>query len=140
MLNKDRQARGGELNTIIGKGSIFHGTINVESSIRVDGVVRGKLNCTDTLVVGKSGVIEAEIRVKNATIGGRVIGNLTAIERVELESNSVLIGDLKTKLLVIDEGAVFNGNCTMESKEVKKALEQVKGEKKPVEGEAEPRG
>jgi len=124
MVNKEKRGRGGELNTIIGKGSVFQGTINVESSIRVDGVVRGKLTCTDTLVVGKSGVIEAEIKVKNATVGGRIIGNLTASERVELESNSVLIGDLRTKLLVIDEGAVFNGNCAMEAKGFKRPSEE----------------
>jgi cytoskeletal protein CcmA (bactofilin family) len=47
-------------------------------------------------------------------IGGKVIGNLTVHERVELEVNSSLIGDLNTKDLIINEGAVFHGNCTMD--------------------------
>lgn len=137
MFKKGGQSRGGELNTIIGKGSVFHGTIDIESSIRIDGTVKGKLNCANALIVGKTGLLEAEIKVKSATIGGKVIGSLTAAERVELESKSALLGDLKTRLLIIDEGAIFNGNCSMEEEAVKKVFDQ-KPEKKVEEAVEEP--
>ncbi len=102
------------LYTIIGEGTTFEGSIVVPHSIRIDGSFKGKIDTTEVLTVGSSGVVEAEIIARSAVIGGKVIGNLSVKERVELEVNSSLIGDLKTKDLIINEGAVFHGNCTME--------------------------
>ena len=99
----------GAMNTVIGKGSAFEGTFQVESSIRVDGVVRGKLTASDTLVVGKEGEVKADVKVKNAIVGGKLIGTLEASNKVVLESRSLLLGDLKAKVLVVAEGAVFRG-------------------------------
>jgi cytoskeletal protein CcmA (bactofilin family) len=101
----------GAMNTVIGKGSAFEGTFQVESSIRVDGVVSGKLTASDTLVVGKEGEVNADVKVKNAIVGGKLIGTLEASNKVVLESRSLLLGDLKAKLLVVAEGAVFQGKC-----------------------------
>lgn len=104
----------GRLNTIIGSGSVFEGTVQIESGgIRVDGKVKGNLVSSETLVVGPSGVVEANVQVKRATVGGRVVGSLVAMEQAVLESKAVLLGDLKTSSLVVHEGAVFNGNCSM---------------------------
>ncbi len=102
---------GGQINTIIGKGSTLEGTFNINNSLRVDGSIKGKLTVGDSLTVGKEGVIEADIKTKKATVAGRITGTLEASERVVLESSSTLQGDLKTKLLIIEEGAVFIGNC-----------------------------
>ena len=102
---------GGQLNTIVGKGSTLEGTFNINSSLRVDGNIKGRLTVGDSLTVGKEGVIEADIETKKATVAGKIIGTLKASERVVLESSSTLQGDLKTKFLVIEEGAVFIGNC-----------------------------
>ena len=99
----------GAMNTVIGKGSAFEGTFQVESSIRVDGVVRGKLTASDTLVVGREGEVKADVKVKNAIVGGKLIGTLEASNKVVLESRSLLLGDLKAKVLVVAEGAVFRG-------------------------------
>ena len=113
MSNKEK-VDSGRLNTIIGSGSVFEGTVNIESGgIRVDGTVKGKLISSETLVVGPTGVVEANVQVKKATVGGRVVGSLVAIEQTVLESKAVLLGDLKTSSLVVHEGAVFNGNCSM---------------------------
>jgi len=89
--------------------------LKVNHSIRVDGVVKGKLNSDGEMVVGASGVIEADVEVESAISGGRGVGNLIAREKIELEENAYLIGDIKTKDLVINEGAVFQGNCTMDN-------------------------
>ncbi len=102
---------GGQLNTIVGKGSTLEGTFDINSSLRVDGNIKGRLTVGDSLTVGKEGVIEADIETKKATVAGKIIGTLKASERVVLESSSTLQGDLKTKFLVIEEGAVFIGNC-----------------------------
>ena len=103
----------GELNTIIGRGSVIEGTLTVQSSLRVDGKIIGTVNVADSLIVGKDGEIEGEVRVKNAVIGGRVKNKIIASGKVVLEAKSVVYGEVKTSRLVIDEGAVFEGRCMM---------------------------
>lgn len=116
LSKKDEQeiVKAGNLNTILGKGSTFEGTLKVEESLRVDGKIKGKVSTTDSLVIGKEGEIEGEIKTKNAIIGGRVKANLKASGKVILESKSQFIGELTTTRLVIDDGAVFEGQCTMQ--------------------------
>ena len=103
----------GRLNSILGKGCKFKGTIEVEGTLRIDSEFEGVVNCPDTLVVGKTGVVKAEINVKNAVIGGKVIGNISATNKIELQSGSHIEGDIKTHRLVIDEGVFFEGSCKM---------------------------
>jgi len=103
----------GNLNTIIGKGSSFEGTIKVQSTLRVDGKVKGSIATSDSLVVGKEGNIDGDVSVRNAIVGGKLKGKLVASGKVVLEANSVFNGELKTAKLVIDEGAVFEGSCSM---------------------------
>lgn len=113
---KDEQAlgRSGELNTIIGKGSSLEGTLKVENSLRVDGKIKGHVTTTDSLVIGKEGDIEGEIIAKNAIIGGRVRGKINATGKVVLEAKAFFQGEMKTSRLVIDDGAVFDGRCSMQ--------------------------
>ncbi len=103
----------GNLNTIIGKGSSIDGTLKVDSTLRVDGKVKGNVTTTDSLVIGKDGMINGEVVVRNAIIGGKLKGKLAASGKVVLEAKSVFNGELKTTKLVIDEGAVFEGSCSM---------------------------
>ncbi len=103
----------GTMNTLVGNGTSIEGSLNVSSSIRVDGKIEGQITCSETMLVGKTGVIDASVRVKNATIGGKVQGDISAQEVVILESKSTLIGDVTTKKLIIEEGAIFNGTCRM---------------------------
>ncbi len=105
------------LNTIIGKGSTFEGELNVMNSLRVEGVVRGKIRCSDVLTVGREGMIEAEMSVKSAILSGKVVGNVAAADRVELDAGSSLHGDITTRQLVINEGAFFHGHCQMNAGE-----------------------
>lgn len=103
----------GRINSILGKGCKFKGTIDVEGTLRIDAEFEGVVNCPDTLVVGKTGVVKAEINVKNAIIGGKVIGNINATNKIELQSGSHIEGDIHTHRLVIDEGVFFEGSCKM---------------------------
>jgi cytoskeletal protein CcmA (bactofilin family) len=103
------------LYTMIGEGTTFDGTIVVPHSIRIDGTMKGKIETSETLTVGNLGVIDADVIAKSAIIAGKVVGNLIVEDRVELEGQASLIGDLKTRDLVINEGATFHGNCSMEN-------------------------
>jgi cytoskeletal protein CcmA (bactofilin family) len=102
----------GAMNTIIGKGTRLEGSMEVAQSLRIDGVFKGQLKISDTLIVGTTGELsEVTVQAKNAIIGGIVKGNIVASNKVTLESSSRLEGDLTAKLLVIEEGALFTGNC-----------------------------
>lgn len=108
----DKNGKG--LLNIIGSGSVFEGTINVPHSIRIDGQFKGKLQTAESVTVGEAGVVEAEIKAQNAFIFGKVIGNVYTEERVELHTSAVVVGDLQAKELVIKEGAIYHGSCSMQ--------------------------
>jgi cytoskeletal protein CcmA (bactofilin family) len=101
--------------TMLGEGTVFEGTMSIPHDVRIEGSIKGKIETAESLTVGPTGVVEADIKAKSAIIGGKVVGNVIVDDRVELESNATLIGDLTTRDLIINEGSVFHGNCSMES-------------------------
>src|SRR3990172_4214152 len=103
----------GELSTILGKSSVFEGNITVEHSLRVDGKVVGNIKTPDTLVVGKEGEIVGNVSVKNLILGGKLHGKVLSSSKVVLESQSEFRGEINTLKIVIDEGAIFEGKCSM---------------------------
>ncbi len=105
--------RMGDLNTLIGKGSQFEGNLNVQNSLRIDGKLKGNIKSSDSIIIGKEGDVEGDIEVKNAVIGGKVKGKISATGKVTLESSSVFFGTMRATKLVIDEGAVFDGTSHM---------------------------
>ena len=109
----DTNVQEGRINTILGKGCKFKGTIEVEGTLRIDSEFEGVVNCPETLVIGKTGVVKADINVKNAIVGGKVIGNIKATNKIELQSGSHIEGDIATRRLLIDDGVYFVGSCKM---------------------------
>jgi cytoskeletal protein CcmA (bactofilin family) len=107
----------GKLNSLMGQGSKVSGSLVIQGSIRIDGEFEGKLEATDTLVVGKTGKLIAEVKVKRAVIGGAVQGRIEATQRVELQSGSALHGDMVAPSVIIDEGVFFEGRCEMPNAE-----------------------
>ena len=103
----------GLMNTIIGQDTVINGTLDIKGALRVDGTVKGKINCSDCVTVGATGIVEAEIDAETAIIAGRMIGNVVTTEKIELQAKCEMEGDLRTKSLVIEQGAVFCGACNM---------------------------
>ena len=90
------------------------GTIKFDKIMNIDGKFEGDLIADQgELIVGKTGTVKANVKVKNATIAGRLDGNLEVEEKVELKQNAQLLGDLQAKTLVIEEGVVFVGQCNV---------------------------
>ena len=104
------------------------GKISFKGVLRVDGTVKGKIRSKSSLVVGESGQIEGDINVSHVTISGKVTGTIKAHEKLELFSNAKVFADVTTSCLKIEEGAVFQGNCIMES-----AKHEESQEKKPID-------
>ena len=107
------KSEGGVMNTIIGKDTVFTGTLEVKGGVRVDGTVKGKIICSDTLTIGAGGYVEADVESQLAVVAGKMVGNLVAKEKIELQTKSDVEGDIKTKSLVVEQGAIFCGGCHM---------------------------
>ncbi|UCE66213.1 MAG: polymer-forming cytoskeletal protein [Candidatus Zixiibacteriota bacterium] len=104
----------GELGTIIGKGTKIDGTITIEGSTRIDGTVTGKLDSNDSVTIGSTGSVKAaEIKARTIIVGGKVEGNLLADEKVELQSKCEVVGDITSKSLLVEHGAIFHGSSNM---------------------------
>ncbi len=106
----------GASQTVLSKGAVFEGTITSQDSIRIDGKVTGEIRSEATIEVGSSGEINGNLTAKNVITAGRVKGGIKAEEKVELKGTSKLDGDLVTVRLVIEDGAQFEGMCSMGSK------------------------
>jgi cytoskeletal protein CcmA (bactofilin family) len=105
--------KSGELSTILGKGSVFEGKLKVEHTLRVDGKFTGDITTSDTLIIGKEGNVNGNIKAKTLIVGGTLSGAAEIKEKLVLESKSEFHGEMKTAKLVIDEGAIFDGRCSM---------------------------
>ena len=103
----------GRTFSVIAGGTVITGNIRSEGSIRVDGKVVGNVLTQADAAVGLNGVVEGAMDARNITVAGRVMGTLTAAQKLVLEGKSVLKGDIRTARLVVDEGAVFDGRSSM---------------------------
>jgi cytoskeletal protein CcmA (bactofilin family) len=101
------------VNTIIGKGASFDGLLEIAGGLRVDGTLKGKIHNADIIFVGPSGTLEADVEAKECIVGGVVRGNIKAPDKVELQAKSQVEGDIITYSLVVEQGAIFHGNCQM---------------------------
>ncbi len=105
--------------TFISDGTQILGDIKVEHDLRVEGYLKGTVEVGGMLVLGPTGKIEGQVHARSATIAGQIVGNLKGQDKIVLETKSTLVGDLQTRELVINEGAVFQGNCSMQVDEKK---------------------
>jgi len=110
---KNNSERTGELNTIVGKDSYFEGNLKVKQTVRVDGTINGDVETSEALIIGKDGKVTGNVSAKKLIVGGSLSGNVKVEGRTVLENEAVFDGELATRLLVIDEGATFDGKCSM---------------------------
>jgi len=114
MIKRNASDAGEEnMNTVIGKSSVITGTIDIKGPLLVEGQIKGKILCSDVVTIGVGGLVEAEIEANTAIIAGKMIGNINATEKIELQAKCELEGDIRTKSLVIEQGAIFCGGCHM---------------------------
>lgn len=94
----------------IGKSVIVKGELSGSEDLYLDGEVEGSIELRDhSLTVGPNGRVRANINAKNLVIHGRVDGNVSGSERVELRKSAMLVGDIATQRIVIEDGAYFKG-------------------------------
>ena len=103
-----------QVGTIIGPGAVLDGPLTTKDSTRIDGTVKGNVTISGALIVGQEGKITGTVSAMNAYIAGEVTGNISAPQgKVEISDTGKVIGNVSCKGIVIDENAVFSGQCDM---------------------------
>jgi len=114
--NRDQQVNQDSENfTLLGKGAEFKGIVSFDGTVRVDGRVEGEIHTTGTLIVGEHAVIDGIVCAGVLMNSGRINGTITAIEKIHILKPGVLIGDVRTPVIAIEEGSHFHGMCDMGS-------------------------
>lgn len=127
-----------EVNAFLGKGTTFEGKMTFEGMFRLDGKFDGEIFSGDSLVIGETGEVNAQINVNALIVNGKVSGGIAANSRVEIYPPGKVLGDIKTPILVISEGAIFEGHCQMGRMETRRDEKvSVLKVKADAEGESE---
>ena len=104
----------GDLNGFLDAGSHMTGELHFEDTFRIDGKFSGSVVSDGDLIVGERGDVDGEIRVRRVFVSGTVRGSLRAAERVEITAVGKVKADVFTPSLMIEDGAYFEGRCSME--------------------------
>ncbi len=105
------------VNSLIGKGSEFRGEFKVKDLLRIDGYFKGSIITEGKVLIGSSGLVETDIRANIVVVGGEVRGSIYARKRVTLLSTCRLYGDIVTASLLVEDGGLFTGHCTINQHE-----------------------
>jgi cytoskeletal protein CcmA (bactofilin family) len=111
--------KGMAVSNRINHGTELVGELNSDGDIRIEGVVRGTIRCKAKLAIGPSGVVEGDIICKNADVEGKILGDVEVGDTLILKATASIDGNIHTGKMVIENGARFNGVCTMGVKEKK---------------------
>ena len=129
---KKSSGLGGDENfTFLGKGVDFKGIVNFEGTVRIDGRLEGEIHTNGTLVVGELATIKGIISAGTLVSSGKINGTITATEKVQLLKPAVLIGDVRTPAISVEEGAHFHGMCDMGAKKWEEEMSASSKEQAP---------
>jgi len=101
------------ITTIIGKDTVFEGTLSSDSSVRINGTVIGDVRVQGIVILSVTGRIEGTVEAESIIVAGKIEGNMSIRDKVNVEPTGQIYGEIITKKFVIDEESVFEGNCIM---------------------------
>ena len=101
-------------NTVIGSSIVVDGEISGEEPITILGTVKGKVAVAQNVIIEAGATVEADIEGQTVTVSGKVTGNVTAREKLELRPESKMVGNAKAPRIVVADGASFKGNVDMD--------------------------
>ncbi|HMO79920.1 MAG TPA: polymer-forming cytoskeletal protein [Pyrinomonadaceae bacterium] len=109
-----RDIKEGKLSGFVGHGTSLSGDTTFQMMLRVDGHLTGTVSSEGgTLIVGNSGQLDANVSVGTANINGTINGDVAASEKIHLGRTGKVVGNITTPKLVIEDGALFEGSCSM---------------------------
>ena len=105
-----KKSRSNDFKGFLDHGTSLTGELTFSGTLRIDGIVHGSISTSDLLIVGEKASVNADIKAGEVQIYGAVSGNIEGNRRVEIYSTGRLRGDVRTPLLVIEEGGSFEGH------------------------------
>lgn len=118
--------------TVIGESILISGKLTGDEDLTVRGRVEGELSLSKTLIVEPSGIVKANVSVRNAIVSGVVVGNISAIESVELTKEGRMVGDIRAPRVIIVDGASFRGRVDMGNAEPRAATDRPQPASRPL--------
>ncbi len=118
--DKSQDTGEGEINAFLGKGTEFSGKLTFEGAVRLDGKYSGEIFSAGILIIGETATVEADLNVDTLILSGELKGTVEAKSRVEIHAPGKFYGNINSPVLVIDEGVIFEGNCSMKKKDDKR--------------------
>ena len=116
---KDMKKNDAEIKAYMGEDTVFNGLLNYSGTVRIDGKFEGQVATEDTLIIGETGHVMAEISAGTVVCMGYVEGTVIASQKIEIHSTSKVVGNINSPALHIELGGVFDGTCDMSGKETK---------------------
>ena len=101
------------VRSALGAGTVVQGKLSFDTSVQIDGKLLGEVYSSRTLVVGKSGSIDAIVNVATLVVEGQISGKISARERVEVRAGGILSGEVSTPNLVVETGGILQATCNM---------------------------
>lgn len=95
----------------LSRGTTISGQLHFEGSVRIDGNLDGEID-GEEITIGESGVVTAQICAESIVVCGKVEGDITATDRIEIRATAKVTGNLTAPRLIIQEGAIFQGRCS----------------------------
>ena len=114
-----------EVNSTIGENSFFEGRFAVKGSLKIDGKFEGEALLVDQLQIGPKAKVKTNIYATSVVVEGIIIGNINATKRILLLSTARVLGDLKTPELIIQDGVILEGRCTISHIQVENTREYI---------------
>lgn len=103
----------GNTRNVLSSDVEIKGTVKFSHDLIVDGKIEGDIQSSGNLTVGENARLKAEIKTGTIIVYGKVHGNMTATDKVELKASAEVVGDIKAKILTIEAGAIFVGKSTV---------------------------
>ena len=113
MQEKKRALDENAVATIVGPGTVITGEIVSKGTVHIEGSVKGRVECEDTIVIQESGQVQADLIAGQIIISGSVEGNTSAHERLEITNQGKVVGNITAPRISIADGVIFEGQCTM---------------------------
>ena len=121
-----------DISAFLGESTIYQGKLNFSGTVRIDGQFTGEIHSDGTLVLGKEAKVQGKVNVNQLVLTGFLSGEAIVKEKTTMHKTAMFLGNLMTKAMVMEEGAVLQGTITMRE-DIEKPADMGEGYSAPVE-------
>lgn len=112
-MSNNMDSQGVFINSIVGEGAFFSGNISLDGLLRIDGDFKGNIRKADKVLIGKNGRAACSVNARTVVVGGVIKGDIVAADKVVVLSTGMVLGNVKTSRILVEEGVILNGKCTV---------------------------